>query len=187
MSVGDFRTVVAGGPGDTTPGQCYRGRIARTPASDADSLIVVLPDFSMAFPRTVPSAQWEHASNLPVLNASCLVVLDENDDAWVPLWEGMIAGAAGDTNTVWSGEGAPSGTLGSSGDFYIDDAAWLVYGPKNGSWPAGTNMVGPEGVQGPPGVAGPKGDGGATARRGQQVRPGRRALRARRGPPARRG
>ena len=98
MSVGDFRTMVAGGPGDPQAGQAYKGRIARTPVNDADSLIVVLPDFSMAFPRTVPAAQWEHAANLPALNADCLVVLDENNDAWVPLWDGMTAGGGGGGN-----------------------------------------------------------------------------------------
>lgn len=39
-----------------------------------------------------------------------------------------------------NGSGAPSGGLGSNGDFYIDPTAQLMYGPKaSGVWPAGVS------------------------------------------------
>ena len=57
------------------------------------------------------------------------------------------AGANG--NTIRYGSGAPASTLGAVGDFYIDDAADVIYGPKaSGGWPAGTSIVGPQGIQG---------------------------------------
>lgn len=62
------------------------------------------------------------------------------------------AGAAGaNGSTVLSGTGAPSDTTGNNGDFYIDTAAAVLYGPKaNGAWPAtGTSLVGPQGPPGP--------------------------------------
>jgi len=78
------------------------------------------------------------------------------------------AGAAGTAgangNTVLNGTGPPASTLGNDGDFYIDTAADVLYGPKaSGAWPTtGTSLVGaagPAGPQGLPGVgtAGPKG------------------------------
>jgi hypothetical protein len=64
------------------------------------------------------------------------------------------AGAAG--AGVLSGSGAPSNVIGANGDFYIDTAASLLYGPKTaGAWPAtGVSLVGPAGAIGPAGAAG---------------------------------
>ena len=62
-------------------------------------------------------------------------------------------------NTVLNGTGPPSNSLGNDGDFYIDTAADVLYGPKSGgSWPStGTNLVGQQGAQGPQGTPGPAG------------------------------
>ena len=56
-------------------------------------------------------------------------------------------GAAGTNGTnglsVLNGTGAPAGSTGVDGDFYIDTAAWLIYGPKAaGVWGAGTSLIG---------------------------------------------
>jgi hypothetical protein len=76
------------------------------------------------------------------------------------------AGPAGaDGSTVLNGTGAPADTVGHDGDFYLDTAADVLYGPKSGgTWPAtGTSLIGtpgatgaqgPQGPQGPPGSAG---------------------------------
>jgi hypothetical protein len=68
------------------------------------------------------------------------------------------AGASGG-QTVLSGTGVPSASTGSDGDFYIDTASSVIYGPKaSGAWPTpGTSMIGPQGDAGP---AGPQGDAG---------------------------
>ena len=57
------------------------------------------------------------------------------------------AGAAGTNGTnglsVLNGSGVPAGSTGVDGDFYIDTAAWLIYGPKaGGAWGAGTSLIG---------------------------------------------
>ena len=64
------------------------------------------------------------------------------------------AGANG--NTVLHGLGAPAASQGSDGDFYVDTAADVIYGPKSGgAWPAGgTSLVGQTGAIGPQGLAG---------------------------------
>jgi hypothetical protein len=82
------------------------------------------------------------------------------------------AGPAGaDGNTVLNGTGAPAVTVGNNGDFYLDVAADVLYGPKvRGTWPANgvslagnpgaTGPAGPQGVPGPQGPAGPVGAAG---------------------------
>jgi Collagen triple helix repeat (20 copies)/Divergent InlB B-repeat domain len=69
---------------------------------------------------------------------------------------GPVGPAGADGHTVLNGTGAPDNSIGSNGDFYIDTAASVLYGPKaGGSWPtAGTSLTGPAGPQGPPGPAG---------------------------------
>ena len=45
-----------------------------------------------------------------------------------PVNSGSCAGAS--TNTILNGSGPPANTLGNDGDFYIDTAADVLYGPK---------------------------------------------------------
>jgi hypothetical protein len=80
------------------------------------------------------------------------------------------AGAKGDTGdngadgkTILNGSGTPSVETGVNGDFYIDTANNLIFGPKtSGIWGSGTSIVGPTGSQGSTGAQGPQGATGAT-------------------------
>ncbi|GEM_PF-988142 len=75
-------------------------------------------------------------------------------------------------NTILSGVGTPSASLGHDGDFYIDRKSWQFFGPKTkGRWPLPILLIGPTGSPGPAGAIGPigpqgkaglKGEGGAT-------------------------
>jgi hypothetical protein len=95
------------------------------------------------------------------------------------------AGRASDVvNTIRSGSGVPSVSLGTDGDFYIDLKSMNFYGPKkNKRWPLPVSLRGPIGAIGPSGVdgkngaaasatagttgiAGAKGDAGATGATG---------------------
>lgn len=66
-------------------------------------------------------------------------------------------------NTLWTGNGEPSSTLGIPGDSYLDLAGKKIYSPKatDGIWPAGISIVGPQGLQGLQGPQGPGGSGPA--------------------------
>ena len=68
-------------------------------------------------------------------------------------------------NTILNGTGAPASSLGNNGDFYIDTAADVLYGPKaGGTWPStGVSLVGPQGPAGPTGPQGPAGSAGSYA------------------------
>jgi hypothetical protein len=49
-------------------------------------------------------------------------------------------------NTVRNGTGAPAAGLGNNGDFYIDTASSMIYGPKTaGAWGSGTSLKGQTG------------------------------------------
>lgn len=47
-----------------------------------------------------------------------------------------------DGNTIRYGSGAPSNALGVNGDFYYDTLNQYFYGPKSGTWPAGSPLQG---------------------------------------------
>ena len=54
-----------------------------------------------------------------------------------------------DGKTTLSGSGAPSDSLGSDGDFYLDTTGDNFYGPKaSGSWGAATSIIGSTGIAG---------------------------------------
>jgi hypothetical protein len=59
-------------------------------------------------------------------------------------------------NTLLNGTGAPSNSSGNPGDFYLDTAANVIYGPKSSTaWPTpGTSLIGPIGATGPQGLPG---------------------------------
>ena len=83
-------------------------------------------------------------------------------------------GSAGTNGTaVLNGTTAPTSTIGVNGDFYINTATNLLYGPKaGGAWSAGTSLVGPQGpigLTGPAGATGTQGPIGITGATGPLV------------------
>ncbi len=52
-----------------------------------------------------------------------------------------------DGSTILSGSGDPDVSIGNDGDFYIDTADFVIYGPKTeGDWGSGTVIIGPAGT-----------------------------------------
>jgi len=73
-----------------------------------------------------------------------------------------LIGANGSNGTnglsVLNGSGAPDSGLGANGDFYIDTAAWNIYGPKTaGAWGSPTSLIGAAGSNGSNGADGADG------------------------------
>jgi microcystin-dependent protein len=168
MSIGSFTSLVKGGtaPAQHSDRATMRGQIVRAPTAATDSLFVVVPGLSLAFPYEVPTGQWETAQNLPAAGASCLVVLDDKGDAWVPLWDGMIpggggvAGPPGDTGATGStGPTGPTGATGPIGPVGLTGPTGAT-GPQG--VPGSTGATGAQGVQGTTGATGPTGLTGAT-------------------------
>jgi hypothetical protein len=77
-------------------------------------------------------------------------------------WNALAYYSTGSGNTILSGSGAPSSSLGVNGDIYLDSVASRLYGPKAaGSWGAGVSLIGPAGSTGSAGATGPAGATGA--------------------------
>ena len=78
----------------------------------------------------------------------------------VSLGQWIRIGSGGATLT--SGPSNPTNGTGNDGDFYINTTTNQIFGPyNNGTWPAGTSLVGPEGPAGPAGTPGAPGAPGA--------------------------
>jgi hypothetical protein len=69
---------------------------------------------------------------------------------------GTNGGNGANGNTILSTTGAPSSSTGNNGDYAVDPAAQLIYGPKSGgAWPAGVNYKGDTGATGAGGMTNP--------------------------------
>jgi hypothetical protein len=74
-----------------------------------------------------------------------------------PIGDTGPAGAAG--SKIYSGTGAPDPTLANVGDYYLDKAASMLYGPKTATgWGTPLSILGLQGPQGPAGPQGPPGN-----------------------------
>ena len=77
-------------------------------------------------------------------------------------WTGNVGGV-GTPTTLLYGAGPPLSTTGVNDNWYIDSAAFVIYGPKTaGVWPGGVSMIGSTGPAGPQGTSGPQGPMGGT-------------------------
>lgn len=85
--------------------------------------------------------------------------------------DGTTAGgsSSGSLNTILTTSGVPSNASGNNGDYAIDPAAQIIYGPKAaGVWPAGVSYRGSTGPAGPTGAQGIQGPQGNTGPQGIQ-------------------
>ena len=73
---------------------------------------------------------------------------------------GATGAAGADGNTVLYGTSDPTSGVGVNGNFYINTTTSMIFGPKLGSWPAGTSLIGPTGPAGPTGATGATGPTG---------------------------
>lgn len=74
--------------------------------------------------------------------------------------QGIVGPAGVDGRTVHATTGQPAESFGVNGDFALDLANNLAYGPKaGGAWPAGVSIKGEQGDQGDQGVQGEQGFG----------------------------
>lgn len=79
------------------------------------------------------------------------------------LFKGTDGDDGTDGNTILTTSGAPGVGVGVNGDYAIDTAAGLIYGPKAaGVWPAGVSFFGEDGADGSDGTNGTDGADGNT-------------------------
>jgi hypothetical protein len=65
-----------------------RGRVVDAPATAGDPMTVVLVNYSPAWKFDVPASNWMPAAgdNLPAAGDVCVVLFDDDGDAWVPAY-----------------------------------------------------------------------------------------------------
>jgi hypothetical protein len=138
-----------------------RGYVAPSPH---EMLRVILPTFSTQRYFEVPEPQWTSAGGAPQTGDECLVVFDDEGDAWA------IIGGTG-TSTGTPGPAGPTGPVGPAGP--TGPAGPLgpqgVPGATGPTGPQGTQGVkGDTGLTGPTGPTGPQGVKGDTGAQGPQ-------------------
>lgn len=80
---------------------------------------------------------------------------------------GPVGPAGANGSIIYSGSGTPAASLGAAGDFYLDLATGLLYGPKTSAgWGTGFSLKGGTGATGSAGAPGPRGAPGATGATG---------------------
>jgi len=92
MSISSFTSLVKGGTGPTPVSdlKVARGQVARAPSSTTESLFVLTPGFSLAYPYEIPAGQWQaRGTTLPALGAECAIAFDDKGDGWVVGWIGV--------------------------------------------------------------------------------------------------
>ena len=114
----DISTLLSSGPpaAQTKRSQVLRGQVARTATSVDEPLSVISLSMSYWQDYVVAPGHWMQVGPLPVKGDSCLILLDEDGDAHVPLYgtagtEGGGGPGSGDktyvhtqasANTVWT-------------------------------------------------------------------------------------
>jgi hypothetical protein len=85
----------------------------------------------------------------------------ERGEPGAPGADGETGPPGADGRTIFSGSSAPLVSQGLVGDFYVDTAAMMIYGPKGSEgWGLGSSLIGSVGEQGPQGEVGPIGPAG---------------------------
>jgi hypothetical protein len=93
-----------------------------------------------------------------------------------------------DGRTILYGAEDPEMGVGSDGDFYINTATNVLFGPKNESgWGEGFSLVGPQGIQGEQGPQGIQGEPGLQGETGPQGEPGQQGAQGIQGEPGMNG
>jgi hypothetical protein len=151
---------LVGGPERTVSGgsDVLRARVVVPPTDLTDGMTVVVPSFSTEHDYEVPAGQWmpRSGSAMPQRDDWCVLVIDADGDAWVPVIEGVSEfGGAG-------GADFPTGGVPGEVLTYVgptpDDVDWSL-GTPGPTGPQG--LPGTTGQQGPPGPAGQVGQTGA--------------------------
>lgn len=89
--------MLVGGPARSTRPIAARGIVTRAPTGPTDSIVVALLNYSYDGTFEIPAASWTpKVLTLPSVDDRCLVVFDDDGDAWVPAWIGEQALPGGD-------------------------------------------------------------------------------------------
>jgi hypothetical protein len=104
--------------------QVMRGQIKRAPATNTDSMTVIVPAYSTDHDYEVPATQWlPRAALPPTAGAWCVVMIDSEGDTWVPVIEGVtdFISSAPDPSSLVGSRGAKAASNATTG---VPNGAW---------------------------------------------------------------
>ena len=139
-----------------------RAVIVKEPINSLDTMHVILPGFSQTSYYEVPGDQWAAAGGLPKKDDECLIVFDDENDAWA-----ITAGTGGGgTSSLldWKGHVANYAALpvtAIDGDAWVTDDTSHLYVWQEPLWVDLGELTGPPGPAGAPGAPGAPGPPGA--------------------------
>lgn len=123
----DLSVLVGGRPRGINRAMSARGKVLIAPESGSDNLRVALVNYSSEFFFEVPGTNWlSRGSALPQVDDVCLVVFDDDGDAWVPVWEGTSVANTELPFALW-------GAFGAVGDGVTDDTAAVLAAVSHGA------------------------------------------------------
>lgn len=64
-----------------------RSRVVVAPAGTMDEMRVVVVNYSNTHHYDVPSGNWMPGARLPLVGDTCVLLLDDDGDGWVPAGE----------------------------------------------------------------------------------------------------
>jgi hypothetical protein len=77
---------MAGPPAGSPRPPVARGRVIKPPASPTDAMTVTLVNYSSAWEFEIPASNWTTTTALPAQGDVCVVLFDDDGDAWVPTY-----------------------------------------------------------------------------------------------------
>lgn len=84
----DLSSMVGGATSIERP-LTLRGRVVGAPLYHDDVMKVVAINYTSEFSFDLPGTNWvNRGSALPQADDVCLIVFDDDGDAWVPIWQG---------------------------------------------------------------------------------------------------
>lgn len=78
---------LVGGPDYNPRRTALRGRVKRAPVNVGDAMTVVSINYSEESSYEVPGTNWNPVGeSIPIEGTTCLIVFDDDGDAWIPTW-----------------------------------------------------------------------------------------------------
>lgn len=97
-----------------------------------------MPDYTVSIVEAESntiSVEEEASANVTIQDILNSVTVSETDANSVTVVASTFVNSAGSSSSLYYSTGAPSDSLGSEGDFYIDTASGKLWGPRNeASW-----------------------------------------------------
>jgi hypothetical protein len=166
ITIDENHTIANISPLSPGPGFLY----VKLPITPREGQLLIVKDLSgVADTNNIIVSSWDASTKI---DSTQNKVISKKYGYLGFFWSGNswheFSGSGGDAqssgNTILNGPANPPSSLGNVGDFYINTASKMLFGPKTADgWGLGVSLVGPAGLSGPQGSPGSDGIDGLSA------------------------